>query len=192
MKLISILLFCALVGVYAGNPMTCSGDAINSRSVDGTCNNLMSPEQGAANMLLTRLLPSYFPEEKLSPNARLISNKVAWISPAEGQTLNEQGVNIFETAFGQFLNHDKTHQGTRTGATDPLYLIPFPEDDPFYNSPDPARNFVGVRDSVLVTSALPGSSKVEPQVPSTSTSYLDLSSLYGNSETVMNAMRKMR
>lgn len=156
------------------------------RSINGTCNNLNTPNLGATGNLLLHILPANYPvgwyDNVLVPNARAISNLVSY---ANGTLRpNQQGVSMIEVFFGQFVNHDRQLTKTRSGPNDPQFAVPMPVDDPFYVSPDNDRNFIGVRDSVTVNV------DQQRQIPSEATSFFDLSALYGNQDDVANAMRE--
>lgn len=120
----------------------------------------------------------------MTPNARNISDVLALKPASTPQILNTQGLNLVETFFGQFVNHDKEDTNSLFGPNDLLYKVPLPYNDPWYVTPDNGRNFVGVRDTQ--TNLVNG----VRQVQSNATSFFDLSTIYGSDPIIAAALRE--
>ena len=108
------------VSLCKGPTPDCTSSTIDKfRTIDGTCNNLMNPTQGAAFTPFRRLLSAEYedgisqpvgfqqafefekPFEPPRPSARLISQKV--IKDIKN---NQQGATHMLMQWGQFLDHD--------------------------------------------------------------------------------------
>ena len=93
------------------------------RSIDGTCNNLANPLQGASNTAFRRLLPAEYedgiyvpiganqtingdPFAGPWPSPRLISNRII-----RDAIINNPGFSMFFTVFGQAISLDFTRFG---------------------------------------------------------------------------------
>ncbi|SNW62722.1 Haem peroxidase [Orpheovirus IHUMI-LCC2] len=143
------------------------------RTHDGSCNNLLFNTRGKVNNPFLRL------QEKSTSsdvNARLISNNIA----ATRESLkNGKGVNTLEFMFGQFINHD-VQSTTRSPA--PLF-ISLPEGDML--SFLPGTPSINNQSYIIVNDTI----KVNGEVINGATSWLDLSSIYGNNENAGRVLR---
>ena len=159
------------------------------RSVDGTGNNLANTTWGSANIDLVRLAASAYADGVGSPalpadqSARAISNILNDQSNPSNTaqdiaTVDGNSVSDYGYAFGQFMDHDLdlTLDGGESmpiavAANDPIG----PNAMPFTRSQyDPST----------------GTSVNNPRQQTTVvTSYLDLSNVYGSSQTVSDALR---
>lgn len=167
------------------------------RSVDGSRNNLKDPLHGSAGQVLRRNLDANFqyrdelldtaftpspevtaddlPAANPQPNPRTISNR---LSDSESPPKNDRN-NLLETFFGQFVNHDK--EDTRSSNTE-FFSVPIESTaDPFYRPGSLNSDLVGVSE--------PPDDSAERDVPNNATSWLDLSTVYGSSDAVMNDLR---
>jgi peroxidase len=159
------------------------------QSPDGSNNNLDNPTWGAADTDLLRIAkPAYAdgidsPSLPTSPSPRLISNLLNSQSDPENpaqdiSTVDENSVSDFGYAFGQFMDHDLdlSYDG---GASLPIAV---PTGDPIGPNPlDFTRS---------LTDPATGTSTANPaQQVNAITSYLDLSQIYGSSQSVADAMR---
>ncbi len=120
------------------------------------------------------------------PSARLISNLVNnQADPANPsqdiQTVDQNSLSDFGYAFGQFIDHDlDLTQGT--GAADPISV---PAGDPIGGPNDTPLAFLR-----SATDPTTGTSTSNPlQNPTSVTSYLDLSQVYGSDLATDNALR---
>jgi peroxidase len=157
--------------------------------IDGVGNNLANPTWGSAITDLIRLAQAAYadgisaPALANDPSARAISNLVNnQADPSntaiDYQTVDQNSLSDFGYAFGQFMDHDMdlTPDG---GASFPIAVAPGdpigPNALPFTRSlSDPAT----------------GTSASNPlQQVTVITSYLDLSQVYGSSQTVADALR---
>ena len=147
-----------------------------------------TPPSAANTDLLRIAKPAYAdgidtPSLPTSPSPRLISNLLNSQADPENpaqdiSTVDENSASDFGYAFGQFMDHDLdlSYDG---GASLP---IPVPTGDPL--GPNPLDFTRSLTDPATGTSA----SNPAQQVNAI-TSYLDLSQIYGSSQSVADAMR---
>jgi peroxidase len=160
-------------------------------SIDGSGNNLANPTWGSAGTDLLRLAAAAYADGIDSPalpndlSARAISNLInSQADPnnpsADIATVDQNSLSDFGYVFGQFMDHDMdlTPDGGASfdisvAADDPIGI-----DLPFTRSQtDPAT----------------GTSTTNPaQQVNTRTSYLDLSQIYGSTQTVADALRTFK
>jgi peroxidase len=168
--------------------------ASSVESFDGSGNNLANPTWGQAGTDLLRLTPAQYanginsPSLPQDPSARLISNIVNnQADPANPSqdiaTVDQNSLSDFGYAFGQFIDHDlDLTQGT--GASDPISV---PVGDPIGGPNDTPLAF-----QRSATDPATGTSTSNPlQNPTSVTSYLDLSQVYGSDLATDNALRTM-
>jgi hypothetical protein len=158
-------------------------------SANGSGNNLANPTWGMAGTDLIRLAATAYadgvstPALAGDPSARAISNILnSQANPADPsqdiQTVDANSLSDFGYAFGQFIDHDLdlTPDG---GAS---FDIPVAAGDPIGPSALPFTR--------SQTDPATGTSTANPlQQVTTVTSYLDLSQVYGSSQTVADALR---
>ncbi len=160
--------------------------------ITGAGNNVANPTWGQAGTDLLRLTPAQYANGINSPSlpqdasARLTSNIVNnQADPAdpsqEINTVDQNSLSDFGYAFGQFIDHDlDLTQGN--GASDP---IPVPVGDPIGGTNDTPLAF-----QRSATDPSTGTSTSNPlQNPTSVTSYLDLSQVYGSDVATDNALR---
>jgi hypothetical protein len=172
---------CAVLFALAGVTSSASGDV---RSIDGSNNNAMNSNWGAAGSQLLRISPVNYPGDgsgatilssPARPNPREISNA---IFPQITSLTNARGMTNGVWQWGQFVDHDLDLTGTNPAET---MMIMSPGDPhgvtmiPFERSViDPAT----------------GTSGANPRQHSNSlTSYLDGSMVYGSDATRATALR---
>ncbi|MFI4897587.1 MAG: peroxidase family protein [Phycisphaerales bacterium JB059] len=157
------------------------------RSIDGTGNNLMHPEWGAAGVEFIRVVPTDYadgvgtPSGADRPSARLISNLV--VAQDDVSIPNTRGYSDFIWQWGQFLDHDIDE----TPITDPgeAFDIPVPTGDMWF---DP---FVtGTATIPLDRSAWTLDQGVREQF-NLLTAYIDASNVYGSEEERTHELRAL-
>jgi hypothetical protein len=164
-----------------------SPGAAGYRPIDETGNNLAHPTWGTAGSDLLRRSPVGYADGISAPSlpqdqsARAISNilndQTDPKNPAQDlDILNSKNLSDFVYVFGQFMDHDMdlTPDG---GASLPIAVAP---GDPIGQQPFTRSQF----------DPNTGTSTSNPrQQVSTVTSYLDLSQVYGSTQTVADALR---
>lgn len=174
----------------AAKPAAPSASGVES--FNGSGNNIANPTWGEAGTDLLRLTPAQYanginsPSLPQDPSARLISNIVNnQADPANPSqdiaTVDQNSLSDFGYAFGQFIDHDlDLTQGT--GASDPIQV---PAGDPIGGPNDTPLAF-----QRSATDPATGTSTNNPlQNPTSVTSYLDLSQIYGSDLATDNALR---
>lgn len=161
-------------------------------SVNGTGNNLSNSTWGSAGSDLLRLAAAAYadgvsaPALPTDPSARAISNALNdQADPSNPSsdyaTLDQNSLSNFGYAFGQFMDHD-LDRTPGSGAPFPIAVAPGdpigPGDLPFSRSESDPNT---------------GTSASNPlQQVTDVTSYLDLSQVYGSSQTVSDALRTLK
>lgn len=118
---------------------SCPADAATVRQIDGTCNNLAAPSQGAAGIRFGRNIPPLLPKpgggfvknaaanpdyaKILDPNPRDISRKLFKRKEFQGVPF----LNLLAAAWIQFQVHDWFDHGENS--TTDFFTIPLAEDD---------------------------------------------------------------
>ncbi len=158
---------------------------LDFRTIDGTGNNALHPEWGAADTEFLRLVPADYsdgvgtPSGADRPSARLISNLVV---AQDGVNIpNLLGYSDFMWQWGQFLDHDIDE----TPITDPgeAFDIPVPAGDPWF---DPFNT--GTATIPLDRSAWTLDHGVRQQF-NLLTAYIDASNVYGSEEDRAHELR---
>ncbi len=164
--------------------------ATGFRPIDEVGNNLANPTQGTANTDLLRLSPVAYadgisaPSLPNNPSARVLSdilnNQADPSNPGQDlNTVDQQSLSDFGYAFGQFIDHDLDL--TPTDSNNTLQILADP------NDPSQMGNQTFGRST---TDPATGTSTSNPaQQINAVTSYLDLSNVYGSSQTVADALR---
>lgn len=147
-------------------------NSIVTRNSDGTGNNIFQPKWGATDHLFVRVTPNSYLDGKgqmeLLPAARDISNAVM-AQPIGVDIPNAAGLNEFHQFFGQFLTHDIAEAPLGPNGVDaPVFIAGLP----FRFNRTPFETVGGVR-----------------QQHNEETSFLDLSQVYGHSNTILNLLR---
>lgn len=96
---------------------------VQYRTLDGSCNNLQSPWQGASMQPFRRIVPSVYEDGLAAPRARSLNGSVLSTARtvSRGFTDNSPPMSVdrrFSMMFltwGQFLDHDMTNTGATKG-----------------------------------------------------------------------------
>jgi hypothetical protein len=111
------------------------------------------------------------------PNERTLSNHLFYL---ENEPINRYEISLAEVFFGQFLNHDQEYNLENPQVK---YRIFIEEEDDQFLQAHPGLSSINISYSVLSNPNVPFS-YVNQQ-----TSYLDLSTVYGFSDEMTNALR---
>ncbi|KAH8294145.1 hypothetical protein KR054_008757 [Drosophila jambulina] len=172
-------------------PPSCLNDTRNLhyRSIDGSCNNLLYPDYGIAVSRYRRLLPPRQVEQ--APNARLIS-----LSVYGEQTSNDRFRTMAAMQWGQFVAHDLSQLTTQGAPRDccaeprnpRCQVISLPRGGPIaYHT---GKSCLPFARSVSEADAIcPRSDAPYPEKLSVATAYMDLSSVYGNTQSQNRKVR---
>jgi len=186
------VIYIVLLGIFTiggcsnGNSNTGS---IDTRSIDGSGNNLSNPLMGATFTELIRYVFSDYedgiseiPEAGL-PSPRLVSNIV---SSQEESILNELNTSDYIWQWGQFLDHDIDF----TNGADPSEAanIPVPAGDPFFDPLDTGTVVIPFNRSSYSTSTGTGTDNPRQQLNKI-TGWIDASNVYGSDVTRANALK---
>ncbi|XP_071157643.1 salivary peroxidase/catechol oxidase-like [Mytilus edulis] len=175
---------------------TCNNDNTDRyRTANGACNNLINPSLGMSFTPQGRFIPPMYSEGDAPrnhpdmPSARLVSNK---LFDAKNTTIFSAIHTVQFMAHGQFIAHDVAAtpgEGADLDCCDPTnslekdcYVIPVPEDDPFFKS---IRCLNFVRSSAAGKNCLTGQREQMNDV----TSFIDGSMVYGSTEEQMSKLR---
>ncbi|CAG8437836.1 7987_t:CDS:2 [Funneliformis caledonium] len=172
----------------------CNGTDLKTRSYDGTCNNLVHTNWGAINRVFDRgffdpYYDDYFTGSPVSLiDTRLISNLLADSGQPPSFTGNPLGDDIltttrktvFETFFGQFINHDLEEAATQSDV--PGFVIADTSADPVFNNQ--SNNMWNPTQSPYMTITLSLGRIINSTLypVNKGNSYLDLSNIYGNND----------
>lgn len=156
----------------------CPGTAKYVRSIEGTCNSLVTPLMGAAGTAFGRNIPlekvkrPTF-QEIMDPNPRLISQKL--LTRKEFQPL--KNMNVLGVAWVQFMIHDWLNHANEGYDTHSVYEIPLEKNDP-----------LGIK-SLIVPKTARHSSQKTVAYKNMVTHWWDGSQIYGSD---METHRKLR
>ena len=184
------------------------------RSIDGSCNNLDNPLQGAAEVPFVRLLtPAYEDGVGLpvgwsggKPSARLISRDLISANEVTG----DEHFTLMLMQFGQFLDHDMDlapsspsnivfdidNPDMLSSCSDicdndsPCFPIPVPDDDPRINRPCMSFTRSSAVCGTGASSLLVGNIGIHREQVNAITSYVDGSMIYGSIEKVAGKLRE--
>lgn len=185
------------------------------RSVDGSCNNLDNPLQGAAGVPFLRLLtPAYEDVVGLpvgwsggKPSARLISRDIISANEVTG----DEEFSLMVMQIGQFLDHDIDlapsspsdivfdidNPEMLSNCADicdndaPCFPIPVPDGDPRINRQCLAFTRSAAVCGTGASSLLLGSVGIHREQINAITSYIDGSMIYGSIEVVAGKLREL-
>ena len=180
-----------LSATTAAQPRAATASSVEP--INGAGNNVANPTWGQAGTDLLRLTPAQYanginsPSLPQDPSARLISNLVNnQADPANPsqdiQTVDQNSLSDFGYAFGQFIDHDlDLTQGTGRPIRFPCRRGPDRRSERYA-----APFAVGDRSDH-------GDEHQQPAAnPTSVTSYLDLSQVYGSDLATDNALRTFR
>jgi len=152
----------------------------DTRSIDGSGNNLQDPLMGATFTELLRLVFSDYadgiseiPEAGL-PSARVVSNIVSSQDELIPNTLNASD---YIWQWGQFVDHD-TDLTDGVNPPEPAD-IPVPAGDPFFDPLDTGTQVIAFNRSVFDTSTGTGIDNPRQQINKI-TAWIDASNVYGS------------
>ncbi|MFA9408496.1 MAG: peroxidase family protein [Candidatus Dadabacteria bacterium] len=176
---------CALVVICCvffllGCDNNSSSDSADTRSIDGSGNNLQNPLMGATFTQLLRYVFSDYEDgiseipQAGSPSARLVSNIV---SSQDGLIPNTLNASDYIWQWGQFLDHDIdfTNGATPAEAAD----IAVPPGDPYFDPFDTGTAVITFNRSVYDTSTGTAIDNPRQQI-NTITTWIDASNVYGS------------
>ena len=157
----------------------------SSRTLDGSRNNLAHPTWGKAGVQYRRLAPANYADGRARPVApaapdRYVSNRI--FNDGAQNLFSENGVSQWGFAWGQFMDHTFGLRATAGGESQPL---PFDRRDEL----EVFTNDLGAIDFAR-TPAAPGTGVTNArQQINTIDSYIDGSSVYGNSADRLEWLR---
>jgi hypothetical protein len=156
-----------------------------TRSLDGSGNNVDSPALGQANTQYSREAPANYADGVSSmvdgPDPRYISNRI--FNDQSQNLFSENGVTQWAFVWGQFLDHTFGLRESEGGENAP---IPFDASDPL----EEFVNDTGVIDFSR-SPAAPGSGEDSPREQlNTVSSYIDAWAVYGGSEDRLEWLRE--
>jgi peroxidase len=156
---------------------------MNFRTIDGSDNNLLSPDLNAAGTDFTRLGPAHFADGVSTPvdgpNPRMVSNVVVGSGDADVQ--NPEGLSGMMYAWGQFIDHD-LDLSPSDGTTHIDITIP-PDDASF-----PPGTVIPL--TRAVTDPASGTDAAHPAIAVNAiTGWLDGSMVYGSDEATASSLR---
>ncbi len=156
-----------------------------TRSLDGSGNNVDSPALGQANTQYSREAPANYADGVSSmvdgPDPRYISNRI--FNDQSQNLFSENGVTQWAFVWGQFLDHTFGLREAEGGENAP---IPFDASDPL----EEFVNDMGVIDFSR-SPAAPGSGEDSPREQlNTVSSYIDAWAVYGGSEDRLEWLRE--
>ena len=178
-----------------GDPGNDSGDQADTeiRSIDGTGNNLQTPQLGAADTPLLRVADADYadgisePGGEDRPSAREISNVLSAIE-GEGVT-SERDLTAFLFMWGQFLDHDIDLSLHGEGDEAESFDIQVPTGDPLF---DPFGT--GEATIPLIRSVIDPTTGTSPDNPAQQvnaiTTWIDGSQIYGSDQETADSLRE--
>ncbi len=162
-----------------------------TRSLDGSGNQLANPDAGATHTPLLRIVPPDYgdgistPAGSTRPSARAISQAV---SAQSGPMPSSVGLSNWFWAWGQFLDHDID----LTGAADPPepFDIAVPSGDPWFDPGHTGTATIGLDRSLWDANSGTGASHPRQQLNEI-TAWIDASMVYGSDATRAAELRAL-
>lgn len=154
------------------------------RTIDGSNNNLINLDWGAAGTELMRMMSAEYPLSDGSvparmngPSARAVSNAV---NASPGNLPNANGASDYLWQWGQFLDHDidETPVGAET------FDIEVPAGDPWFDPMNTGTQVIGMHRSEYM---IDGSGN--RQHLNNITAYIDASNVYGSEDALAHWLR---
>lgn len=154
------------------------------RTIDGSNNNLTSPDMNSAGSDFARATPAHFADDISTPvdgvNPRTVSNLV--VGEGDAAVANPEGLSGMMYAWGQFIDHD-LDLAKPDGQTD--ISISVPNGDPFL--PDGTK----IPITRVITDPDSGTGTDNPAIAVNNiTGWLDASMVYGSSADVAAKLRQ--
>jgi len=164
------------------------------RSIDGTGNNLETPELGSVDTPLLRVAENDYadgiaePAGEDRPSAREISNTVSAADP-EG-TSSERDLSSFVFIWGQFLDHDIDVSLEPEDEADAVaFDIEVPEGDPLFDPFGTGEETIHLTRSEIAEGT--GTSVDNPaEQVNAITAWIDGSQVYGSTQEVADSLRE--
>jgi peroxidase len=164
--------------------------ATGFRPINEVGNNVANPTEGTAGTDLLRLSPADYadglnsPSLPNDPGARVVSDLVSNQADAAGndiQTVNQSSLSDFGYVWGQFIDHDMDL--TPSGSGQFFNIAPDPNDPSHMATQTFERSSFDPNTGTATTGPR--------QQINVDTSFLDLSQVYGSTQTVANALRTL-
>tara|TARA_R110002073_G_scaffold41466_5_gene117065 strand:- start:2129 stop:4402 length:2274 start_codon:yes stop_codon:yes gene_type:complete len=173
------------------DPVTDLADEV--RSIDGSNNNLESPDFGVAGTPLVRVADADYadgisePSGADRPSAREISNTLSAADP-EGTT-NDRNLSDFVYLWGQFIDHDIDLSLTQEGEDAESFDIAVPTGDPLFDPFSSGTEVISLTRSLIAEGT--GTSTDNPaQQINAITAWIDGSQVYGSSQATTDLLRE--
>jgi hypothetical protein len=158
------------------------GRHLVARTVDGSFNDLDTPEMGMAGTRFGRNVPlkEAYPDEKnlLNPNPRIVSRVLMTRDEFKPATT----LNVLAAAWIQFSNHDWFEHGRNQAKK---MEIPLEPDDPWLQK----HQTMEIPTTEADSTRLPGNSDGPPTYLSKSTHWWDGSQIYGSNRETVDKLR---
>jgi hypothetical protein len=161
------------------------------RSIDGTGNNLVNPDYGAAGTDLLRVGPAAYgdgvstPAGAGRPSPREISNVV--VAQGSAVIFNNRDMSDWIWQWGQFLDHDMDLTPQPGNPPEPLN-VPVPAGDPFFDPNNTGTQVIAFDRSVFDPKTGTGTDNPRQQ-PNVDTAFIDASMVYGSDPVRANLLR---
>ncbi|KAJ6570071.1 heme peroxidase [Mycena vulgaris] len=159
---------------------SCDGVNTAARTLNGVCNNLETPEMGAAGTRFSRFVPinkTYSETDTLyTPNPRTISQELL----KRKNFVPATSINLLAAAWIQFQVHDWFSHGD-TNDPDNLMTFDLPENDPLRAN---GQTTMSLRRTIKETHADRPNTYIN-----TNTHWWDLSQIYGSDEATHKKLR---
>ena len=163
---------------------------VETRSIDGTGNNLTNPELGSTDEQLLRVAPADY-EDGLSapagadrPSAREISNA---LSSQSEELFSEDRLSAFLYVWGQFLDHDIDLSPTQSGGEQ--FNIEVPTGDEYFDPNGTGSQIIPLTRSVYDPAT--GDTIPREQLNEI-TAWIDGSMVYGSDEATAASLRTFK
>jgi hypothetical protein len=159
------------------------------RTIDGTGNNLLHADWGAAGIDLLRRAPAAYGDGISTlgganrPSPRLISDVID--AQGTASILNNRDMSDWIWQWGQFIDHDLDLTPTDPSSPD---NIPVPTGDPFFDPQGTGTQVIGFNRSVYDPATGTGAGNPRQQ-PNVLTAYIDGSQVYGSDPVRASALR---
>ena len=162
-----------------------AGILTETRSLDGSGNNVTNPEWGQAGTEYVRTAPANYADGLSSmvdgPDPRYVSNRI--FNDTSQNLFSENGVTQWAFVWGQFLDHTFGLREAEGGEAAPLS----------FNVGDPLEEFVNDMGAIDFSrsAAAPGTGEDSPREQlNTVSSYIDAWAVYGGSEERLEWLRE--
>lgn len=164
--------------------------AVDLPSYDGTGNNLLHTDWGAAGTDFIRIAAAQYadgvddPSGADRPSARLISEAI-FAHPSD-DVINDRDLSAFIYAWGQFLDHDIDLTLTQTPAES--FNIAVPTGDPYFDPAGSGKQVIPLSRSIYDSATGTSSANPRQQINSIS-AFIDGSQVYGSDAATAASLR---